>query len=151
MQNLGPGKDGDLFHNHYQPSKGKEEQKIQTNLATPPQDGVNPGSLYGSSYGSPLSGAPSANEPFLKVQVGNEGKGPKYYRREDEELKIKLCEMLKNDRFLDASKIEVCIQEGAVTLKGSVLDSESKNYVTDLISHVDEVKVLANQLEVCTA
>lgn len=151
MQNSRPGQDGDILHNSYQPRKGKDEQKIQTNLDSPPNDGVNPGSLYGSSYGSPLNGAPTANEPFIRQLVGNEGKGPKNYNREDVELKIKICEMLKADRFLDASDIEVHVHEGEVILCGMVQNAESKNYVTDLISRLDEVKVLANQLEVGSA
>lgn len=48
------------------------------------------------------------------------GKGPKGYRRADGRIREEVCEALTRSREVDATNIEVDVNNGVVTLKGSV-------------------------------
>ena len=48
------------------------------------------------------------------------GRGPKGYQRSDERLKEEVCEQLTADPDVDASDVEVSVQNGEVTLEGTV-------------------------------
>jgi hypothetical protein len=48
------------------------------------------------------------------------GRGPKGYQRSDERLEEEICDRLTADSDIDASELEVLVQNGEVTLQGSV-------------------------------
>jgi len=78
------------------------------------------------------------------------GKGPKGYKRSDERIREEVCECLSRGH-LDASDIEVAVQDGEVQLSGTVVDRRSKRLAEDLLEHVNGVKDIANQLKVKSA
>lgn len=76
------------------------------------------------------------------------GKGPKGYRRSDERIRETVSEVLARDGDLDASEIEVSVNEGEVTLEGSVPNRWSKRLAEDLIYVQPGVRDVHNRLRV---
>jgi len=76
------------------------------------------------------------------------GRGPKGYRRSDERIRESVSEALARDGDLDASEIEVTVQEGEVTLEGTVPNRWSKRLAEDLTQDMPGVKELHNRLRV---
>ena len=76
------------------------------------------------------------------------GRGPKGYRRSDERIRESVSEALARDGDLDASDIEVQVQEGEVTLEGTVPNRWSKRLAEDLTQDMPGVKELHNRLRV---
>ena len=71
------------------------------------------------------------------------GRGPKGYKRSDERIKEDVCETLSRDHRIDASDIEVNVEDAMVTLSG-VVDSRDIKRAAEMIienlSGVDDVK-----------
>jgi hypothetical protein len=78
------------------------------------------------------------------------GTGPKGYQRSSESLKEQVCERLEEHGEIDASEIEVAIQNGEVTLSGKVESREQKRMAEDCACSVRGVKDVHNQLKVDT-
>jgi|KBSSwiStaDraftv2_1062776.scaffolds.fasta_scaffold08979_3 osmotically-inducible protein OsmY len=76
------------------------------------------------------------------------GRGPKNYQRSEERIKEDVSECLENDGYLDASEIEVKVQNGIVTLSGSVDSREDKRRAEQLAEDCPGVKDVTNQLRV---
>lgn len=71
------------------------------------------------------------------------GKGPKGYKRSDDRIKEDVCETLARDPRIDASEIEVNVENAMVTLSGTVDNREAKRaaeMVIENLSGVDDVK-----------
>ena len=75
------------------------------------------------------------------------GKGPKNYTRSDERIREEVCECLSSGH-LDASDIEVSVQDGEVQLSGTVVDRRSKRLAEDLLERVAGIRDIANRLKV---
>jgi osmotically-inducible protein OsmY len=69
-------------------------------------------------------------------------------RRPDEALTRELQEILTADPELDASEIEVAVEGGAVTLRGTVDSSDAKLLAEELVESVTGVREVHNQLKV---
>jgi hypothetical protein len=76
------------------------------------------------------------------------GRGPKGYRRGDERIKEIVCEHLTEDPYIDASNIEVIVNDGAITLEGQVRDRRSKWYAEDLVESCTGISEIHNRLRV---
>jgi hypothetical protein len=74
------------------------------------------------------------------------GIGPRNYNRSDETILEEVCERLSQHGQLDASEIEVEIQDGDVILKGSVNDRREKRLAEDIAESVFGVVDVQNQL-----
>jgi hypothetical protein len=74
------------------------------------------------------------------------GKGPKGYTRSDERIREEICERL-SEGYLDASDIEVVVQDGEVTLTGSIADRRTKRLAEELADGVRGVKDIENRLK----
>jgi osmotically-inducible protein OsmY len=64
----------------------------------------------------------------------------------DERVKHSVLESLYRSTLLDASRIEVFVEDGKVTLKGSVKSPKEKNYAQDVIQFVPGVVEVFNDL-----
>jgi hypothetical protein len=53
-------------------------------------------------------------------------RGPKGYRRTDARLREEVCDRLTDDHRVDATAIEVRVEDGVVYLRGTVADREQK-------------------------
>jgi hypothetical protein len=76
------------------------------------------------------------------------GMGPKNYKRSDDRIREDISERLEDHPDVDASNIEVTVNEGTVTLAGTVDDRRAKRLAEDLTDNVRGVKDVNNQLRV---
>jgi hypothetical protein len=76
------------------------------------------------------------------------GIGSKNYRRSDERIREDINDALTDDRFVDASHIEVKVNEGEVILSGSVENRTSKRRAEDIAESIRGVKHMENRLKI---
>jgi hypothetical protein len=76
------------------------------------------------------------------------GRGPKGYQRADTRIEEDVNELLTRDPDVDASDIEVKVQNGEVTLMGEVGSREEKRHVEDLAEQCSGVRDVHNQIKV---
>jgi hypothetical protein len=76
------------------------------------------------------------------------GKGPKGFTRTDERIKEDINCRLTDDAYVDASNVEVAVENGEVTLSGSVPDRSSKRRAEDIAELVSGVSNVENRLRV---
>ena len=74
------------------------------------------------------------------------GRGPKNYRRSDERILEDICERLMEHPSIDASDIEVSVNDGDVTLTGTVENRAVKHLSEAMAETVNGVKEVHNQL-----
>ena len=76
------------------------------------------------------------------------GRGPKGYRRSDERIKEDVNDRLSDDYYLDASDVEVMVENTEVTLTGTVRNRNDKRRAEDLAESVSGVTNVENRLRV---
>jgi osmotically-inducible protein OsmY len=76
------------------------------------------------------------------------GKGPKNYQRPDMRIQDEVHHLLTDHPALDASDIEVKIENGDVILTGSVETRQAKRLAEDICENVKGVKNVENRLRV---
>ncbi len=79
------------------------------------------------------------------------GKGPKNYMRSDDRIKEDVCEAICQHGDIDASNVEVEVEDGTVTLSGTVEERRMKHLIEDAIEEVSGVKDVANQIRTASA
>lgn len=92
------------------------------------------GGLYGEAW-SPRTG------PHI-------GKGPKGWARSDERIHEQVCDALAMDPYIDASEIEVSVQNGIVTLSGKVDHRSTKRRAADCIENLPGVRDVDNNISI---
>lgn len=76
------------------------------------------------------------------------GRGPKGWQRSDDRIREDVSERLSDHPDVDASGIEVTVQNGEVTLHGEVGDRDTKRLAEDLAERVSGVRDVHNQIRV---
>ena len=76
------------------------------------------------------------------------GKGPKGYRRSDDRIREDVCDRIASWGWVDASDVEVRVQEGEVTLSGQVGARRDKRLLEEMIEGVPGVLDVHNQIRV---
>ena len=100
--------------------------------------------LYGSSeYGGYISSQRSQAD-----YQSHAGKGPKGWQRSDERIREEVNEALARHPEIDASEIEVRVQNGEVTLTGTVDERRDKRMAEDIVERVFGVKDVENKIKV---
>lgn len=84
------------------------------------------------------------------LQASHRGKGPRNYRRSDELLREILCERLTEDPFIDAVDVSVDVDDGEVTLSGTITSRFQKMRIEDLVADTTGVTEIHNMLAVRT-
>jgi osmotically-inducible protein OsmY len=79
---------------------------------------------------------------------GHRGRGPKNYTRSDDRIKEDINDRLTDHSYLDASDIDVEVQNGEVTLTGFVNSRSDKRMAEDIVEDVSGVKNVENRLRV---
>jgi osmotically-inducible protein OsmY len=74
------------------------------------------------------------------------GRGPRGYQRSDERIREDVCERLTEHGQLDASDIEVKVENAEVTLVGTVNNRQAKRMADDTVESIPWVKQVHNQL-----
>lgn len=98
---------------------------------------------YGSGFGSESTGGYESGR-----QMGYVGRGPKGYRRSDDRIREDVSEELTRHPGIDASDIEVRVENGEVTLTGAVDGRRAKRMAEDCVEQCSGVKEVHNQLRV---
>jgi osmotically-inducible protein OsmY len=81
-------------------------------------------------------------------QMDHRGRGPREYVRSDERIRDDANDCLTDDWRIDASEVRVKVENGEVTLDGTVPDRMSKRRAEDLIDDISGVKHVQNNLRV---
>jgi len=76
------------------------------------------------------------------------GRGPKNYRRSDERIREEISDRLTENDWLDASDIEVNVQNGEAVLSGTVDSRYAKRLAEDIADSVSGVTNVQNNLRV---
>jgi osmotically-inducible protein OsmY len=74
------------------------------------------------------------------------GRGPKGYVRSDQRVHELICERLTDDPNIDASEVTIAVQDGEVTLTGTVDDRGTKYEIEEVVDSVHGVQDIHNQL-----
>ena len=106
-------------------------------------------SNYGSSGASGSESYSGGAANYGQQQRGrHSGKGPKGYQRSDDRIREDVCERLTNDGDIDATEIEVKVNNGEVTLSGIVDERYEKRMAEEIAENVSGVKDVHNQVRV---
>jgi hypothetical protein len=81
-------------------------------------------------------------------KLGAEGLGPRGYQRSDERIYEDINDRLTDDGYVDATDIEVTVNNGTVTLTGRVDSRGEKRRAEDIAELVSGVTDVSNQLRV---
>lgn len=73
---------------------------------------------------------------------------PKGYRRSDERIFEEVCEVLSDHGDIDASDIEVTVDDGDVILRGTARSRWARYYAEDLAAGVRGVRDVVNELRI---
>jgi hypothetical protein len=124
----------------------------QSSFSPQDQDLSNPHS-YGATGPSSLGsfgeeGSLHQNWGSQSSQRGFLGKGPKGYKRSDDRIKEDVCETLSRDPRVDASEIEVNVDDAMVTLSGTVDNREAKRTAEMIIENLSGVDDVKNEIKV---
>jgi osmotically-inducible protein OsmY len=76
------------------------------------------------------------------------GKGPKGYRRSDERIKDDVCDSIAQQGWIDASDVEVRVENGVVLLAGSVASRDDKRRLEHLADRIQGVEDVRNEIRV---
>jgi hypothetical protein len=76
------------------------------------------------------------------------GRGPRGYQRSDERIREDINDRLTDDAYVDATDIEVIVNNCMVTLLGRVDSREDKRRAEDIADSVSGVTDVSNQLRV---
>lgn len=102
----------------------------------------------GDEYRRHFQGGAHVRHADRDVDEGHRGKGPRGYKRSDERIQDDVCDALTNDRHVDASDVEVAVQDGEVTLSGFVAVRRSRRHAEAIAEHVAGVKYVQNNLRI---
>jgi len=83
-----------------------------------------------------------------RVSGEHRGKGPKGYTRSDDRIREDVHDRLADDPYVDASDIEVKVENGDVVLTGDVYDREQKRRAEDIIESISGVRNVENRIHV---
>jgi osmotically-inducible protein OsmY len=93
-------------------------------------------------------GAYDALQEISHREISHRGKGPKGYRPTDARLAEVICDRLTDNPFIDARNINIDVQDGEVTLTGSVEERRQKYAAEDVVADVFGVAEVHNSLTV---
>lgn len=87
--------------------------------------------------------------PWQEREFGKfRGLGPRGYRRSDERIKEDVCQCLTDDSHIDASDIDVTVNDREVLLSGTVQTRAEKRRAEDMIERIPGVRDVINGLRV---
>lgn len=82
------------------------------------------------------------------ARATHQGRGPKAYKRTDSRIQEDVNDRLTDDHWLDATHIEVKVQDTEVTLTGTVASRDDRRHAERLAEHVSGVTHVQNNLRV---
>ncbi len=73
-------------------------------------------------------------------------KGPKGYRRSDERIREDVCECIHMQGHIDASDVEIKVENGIVTMTGTVPERQMKRMLERMVEGIRGVEDVHNEL-----
>jgi len=116
--------------------------------------GTEEGSHYRGSYSrsaTPFSypgGSGYVYSESVTLHGPYTGRGPKGYKRSDEQIVEEACQRLERDGEIDASEIEVSAEEGVIRLRGTVQDRNIKRRAEQCVESIYGARDVMNELRV---
>lgn len=101
---------------------------------------------WSAGAGAPPAGFGFGPEERPEPGEHRTGRGPRNYRRSDERIHEDVCDRLTEDAFVDASEISVRVENGEVTLAGTVPSRDQKWRAEECAERVAGVHDVINQL-----
>lgn len=83
-----------------------------------------------------------------RTSGSHKGKGPRDYKRSDDRIREDISDRLYDDPYVDASDIEVKVNDGEVVLEGHAENKQAKRRAEDIAEAVAGVKNVENHLKV---
>ena len=103
----------------------------------------------GSGGGQGIGGSGTGFSAAGSWMAGpHSGRGPQGYQRSDARIEEDVCEHLTHHGMLDATGIQVRVENGEVTLAGTVESRQAKRLAEDILDSISGVKDIHNQLRV---
>lgn len=100
-------------------------------------------------YGSQERMSPQFGGEFGSQERGRfSGRGPKGYQRDDTRIQEDISEQLTRHPDIDPSEVEISVQDGEVTLTGTVDSKQAKRMIEDIVEQCSGVSDVQNQLRV---
>jgi hypothetical protein len=96
---------------------------------------------YGGGRGYLLSESLTLHGPYA-------GRGPKGYKRSDQQIVEEACQRLERDGEIDASDIEVSAEDGTIRLRGTVPDRQTKRRAEECVESIYGAQDVMNELRV---
>jgi hypothetical protein len=124
------------------------EESYGTLGGTPYPGGVFTTASYGSGAEYYDITGMNPNPLLERAHRPHRGTGRKAYTRSDELIRDQVCERFTQHPLIDATLLDVQVQDGEVYLKGLVLDRRMKHMVEDVVDEVQGVKEIHNELRV---
>jgi hypothetical protein len=107
-------------------------------------------SSYGAGVGPYGAGALGGGMSAYGERGRFAGRGPKGWHRPDDRIREDVNERLTDHPHVDASELEVSVQNGEVTLTGTVEERHAKRLAEDIAESVSGVRDVHNQIRVQT-
>ncbi len=124
------------------------EQSIHNDL----HHGFGPRSTFGRGFGQEGTFVDPMN-PFWNTEAHAFhadspffGRGPKGYKRPDERIREEVAELIARQGIVDASDVEIVVENGIVRLVGSVAQRRDKRALEYIIERVHGVEEVRNEL-----
>ncbi len=152
LRGYGEGRNADTFERYHEDERGDRGRPAYwTGRSRDSRHRLRTG--YGERSGYAENAAPGDTRMSQygsghPLRGGFRGRGPRGYARLDERIREDLCERLMEDDAIDASDIAIAVQEGVVTLEGSVDERWVKHRVEDMAEACTGVKDIVNHLRV---
>jgi hypothetical protein len=137
-----PRKEDVPFHDPY--DYGWASERVQHREREPRHRGFGGETGHDTSWSGPSSAAYDRYAPRGPYA----GRGPKGYQRSDSRIREDVCDRLTDAPDIDASNIEVAVNNGEITLAGSVRNRDEKRRSEDVIETVTGVRDVHNNLRI---
>jgi hypothetical protein len=103
---------------------------------------------HGSDYAQAMGGMSNRDTGRGGIEGPHRGKGPRNYQRSQDRIREDVCERLTDDAMIDATNVEVRVENNEVVLNGTVHNREEKRRAEDLAEAVAGVRNVENRLRV---
>lgn len=105
---------------------------------------------FGARYGGQHFGAYGygMQESPYETQRRSRNRGPRNWQRSDERIREDVCERLSGLHDVDVSDVSVAVEQGRVTLAGTVTDRWHKHRIEDVADDSAGVREIENRIRV---
>lgn len=132
----------------YQPREARGYRDGEGRMSGRPQEAGRPWYGDGGTSEREWYGERGAGYRAQGETGPHSGRGPKGYRRNDDRICEDVCEALTQHGEIDASEIEVKVEQGEVILTGMVEDRRQKRMAEDIAERCAGVKDIRNELRI---